>query len=179
MARLGIVVQHTWFTSMNCRSAGESFTPLSTVSELAPRSIMVSFTTAPWWLMLMLLSSASPAAAQTGRNLDQFNYRETVRDDNHADFGPRDWDKVMCPDEETCVRCLRICSANSFGALLSFFFRPFLRNAGRLARYLRSRERLGAGAEPLSVVSRWRHKQSMWSAPPESDQLAAESGDCR
>jgi len=138
------------------------FTPLPIISEVAPRSTMVSFTTSPWWLLL--LSSASLTAAQTGRNLDQFNYRETVRDDNHADFGPRDWDQVMCPDEETCVSyCgwLSICSANSFGALLSFFLRPLLRNAGRLARYFRSQERLGAGAEPLSVVSRWRRKQSM------------------
>ena len=49
-----------------------------------------------WWLMIWI---ASPAAAQSGRNLDQFNYRKTIGND----FGPANWDEVMCPDESSCV----------------------------------------------------------------------------
>ena len=63
---------------------------------------MVSFPVLPLWPLSLLLLT-SPATAQTGRNLDQFNYRETVIDDVHNDFGPKQWDKVLCTDED-CVR---------------------------------------------------------------------------
>ena len=49
-----------------------------------------------------MLLLACPAGAQSGRNLDRFNYRKTA--DN--DYGPEDWDQVMCPDESSCVSSL-------------------------------------------------------------------------
>ena len=64
---------------------------------------MVTFSVSPRWPLLLLPLLASPSTAQTGQMLDQFNYRETVIDDVHSDFGPEDWGKVQCLDED-CVR---------------------------------------------------------------------------
>lgn len=50
-----------------------------------------------------MLLLAVPAASQAGRNLDQFNYRKTVNND----YGPEDWDEVLCPDKSSCVSTKR------------------------------------------------------------------------
>jgi len=49
--------------------------------------------------LLLVLLVCDPAVAQTGRNLDQFTYRST----SGSEYGPEDWDQVLCPDKTTCV----------------------------------------------------------------------------
>jgi hypothetical protein len=54
------------------------------------------------FLLLLLLSLLSPIAiAVDGSTHDRFNYNET--DLENRNFGPADWDKVVCNDLETCV----------------------------------------------------------------------------
>jgi hypothetical protein len=57
------------------------------------------------------------SAQRRNRNLDLFNYRGTVRGNLHNDFGPNDWEKIQCPDTDTCVS--RLTSWESYGS-----FRP-------------------------------------------------------
>jgi hypothetical protein len=49
--------------------------------------------------LLLLFLQYGLALAQSGRNLDQFNYRST----KGSDYGPADWDKIQCPDNNVCV----------------------------------------------------------------------------
>ena len=58
-------------------------------------------------LIGLMISQVLVVQAQTGRDLDTFNYRGTVSsDDNDGvnDYGPSDWDRVQCSDVDTCVR---------------------------------------------------------------------------
>jgi hypothetical protein len=51
--------------------------------------------------VLCLLSLLSIAGAVDGPTHDRFNYDKT--DLENRNFGPADWDKVVCNDLETCV----------------------------------------------------------------------------
>jgi hypothetical protein len=50
-------------------------------------------------VLLFLLFIAPYSYAQSGRNLDQFNYGSTKGNN----YGPKDWGKIQCPDVNTCV----------------------------------------------------------------------------
>jgi len=80
----------------------------------------------------MLLLTFPAVSAQTGQNLDQFNYRTTVNND----YGPEDWEEVSCPDESSCVSTKWCCGYfNKFKASAThFFFFDELRLAAWLAR---------------------------------------------
>jgi hypothetical protein len=48
---------------------------------------------------VLLCTLIAFTTAQTGRDLDRFNYRGT----DGTDYGPEDWDQVSCTDTETCL----------------------------------------------------------------------------
>lgn len=63
-------------------------------------------------LLLLLFSTAATALDP---NLDQFSYNDdTVTDDVHNVFGPKDWGEITCPDLENCVSFgMRIASSGT------------------------------------------------------------------
>jgi hypothetical protein len=58
--------------------------------------ILVAMVGLPSVLLCTLIAFTT---AQTGRDLDRFNYRGT----DGTDYGPEDWDQVSCTDTETCL----------------------------------------------------------------------------
>jgi hypothetical protein len=52
-------------------------------------------------LLLVALAVGLPASCRGG-NDDTFTYKNT--DEGDRKFGPEDWDRVECPDKDTCVR---------------------------------------------------------------------------
>ena len=62
-------------------------------------------------MLYLFLLLGFGGAEDNERNFDRFTYTDTVVYDKHTEFGPADWDNVMCPSLDLCVsnsRCLLV-----------------------------------------------------------------------